>query len=138
MKTSLFILLALLPLSDTFSQGPAGKWKLTQCYTESAGQRADRLADMYRKQPCLEKLVYIFSADNTLRLETNFCADVDPDGLPAFGTHWKTEGNTIRVFTDGDDADTLTFNLSVNGREMRWQMDLDGSTVLIYVFQKQA
>lgn len=138
MKTTiLFTIFTLMLAASAFAQSPVGKWKLVQCYTQlDANRTRDQLAGMYSKQPCLEKLVYVFSADGKISLEENYCADVDPEDVSGFGNKWETKSNKITV--SGDDFDSMTFNLATTGNEMRWRMETDGEPAIIYVFKKQS
>lgn len=123
--------------ASAFAQSPVGKWKLVQCYTQlDANRTRDQLAVMYSKQPCLEKLLYIFSADGKISHEENHCADIDPEDGVGFGNKWKTKNNTITVFND--DLDSTTFGFTTTGNEMRWRMEIDGEPAIVYVFKKQS
>ncbi len=114
----LFILLAAVVAGN--AQNPAGKWKLTEGWESThTNKKVDFLKDMYRRQPCLEKLVYIFSANGEISLEKNHCEDVDADSTPAFGTRWTLKKTMLIV--GNDEMDEQVFEVELKGNKMLWR-----------------
>lgn len=148
----LFILLAAVAAGNAQGvQSPAGKWKLREGWENTpANKKIDFLRDMYKKQPCLEKLVYVFTiSGGTISLEENHCDDVDDDATPAFGTRWFIGGDPENpsspktfIVVYNDEIDRQFFEIEKKGNKMMWRAvfkDPETNQVertIHYVFEK--
>ena len=94
--------------------------KLVVGYTVSyADTKDDFLKAMYKEQPCLQKIVYVFSAAGKIDIEKNHCEHVDPDGTAGFGTKYVVKGNKITV--SANEIDPETYDLEIKGNKMTWR-----------------
>lgn len=141
MKNILMLFILLTAAATGKAQSPVGKWKLKEGWeTTHTNKNVDFLRDMYRKQPCLEKLVYIFSANGGISLEKNHCEAVDADGTPAFGTRWTLKKTILTV--GNDEMDEQVFEIELKGNKMMWRATFrdPGSKqekrAINYVFEK--
>ena len=118
-KLSIITVLLVIAFAG-IGQMATGKWKLVVGYTVSyADTKDDFLKVMYKEQPCLQKIVYVFSAAGKIDIEKNHCEHVDPDGTAGFGTKYVVKGNKITV--SANEIDPETYDLEIKGNKMTWR-----------------
>lgn len=120
MKKIIIITALLVTGIAGIGQTAIGRWKLVVGYTVSyADTKDDFLKAMYKEQPCLEKIVYVFSAAGKIDVAKNHCEHVDPGGTAAFGTKFVVRGTKIIV--SADDIDPEAYELEIKANRMIWR-----------------
>lgn len=117
MKKVISLIGTLLFIASVNAQSPVGKWKLVSGVTESVtGKSTDIMKGDYEKEPCMAKVIYIFSADGKINTNADHCPESTRKTLEASdpAIKWETSGNKkIIISTKDNDIDPITYDLNI-------------------------